>query len=62
MDMIPASAGSLNALLFPPLLNEVQDKGTQGVRARYDLELPPFIPLSGTLVWSSNHAGYGEKA
>ena len=37
--------GSLKALLSPPLLNEVQNKGTQGVRARYHAELPPFIPI-----------------
>ena len=32
-------------LLFPPLLNKVQNKGTQGVRARYDAELPPIISI-----------------
>ena len=41
----PLSPGSLKALLFPPLLNKVENKGTQGVRARYDAELPPFIPI-----------------
>ena len=47
MEMIPRPApapGSLKAFLFPPLLNYV-DKGTQGVRARYDVELPPFISI-----------------
>ena len=39
--------GSLDALLFPPLLliNKVENKGTQGVRARYDAELPPIISI-----------------
>ena len=32
-------------LLFPPLVNKVQNKGTQGVRARYDAELPPYISI-----------------
>ena len=31
----PSAPCSLNALLFPPLLNKVQNKGTQGVQARY---------------------------
>ena len=43
MEMIPPSPGSVKALLFPHLLNKVQNKGTQGVRSRYDAELPPFI-------------------
>ena len=30
---------------FPPLLSKVQDMGTQGVRARYDAELPPIIAI-----------------
>ena len=36
---------SLKALLFPPLFNKVQNKGTQGVQARYGAELPPFISI-----------------
>ena len=31
----PPAPGSLKALLFPPLVNNVENKGTQGVRARY---------------------------
>ena len=31
----PPAPGNLKALLFPPLLNEVQNKGTQGVQAMY---------------------------
>ena len=47
MEMIsaPPPPGSLKALLFPPLLNKVENKGTQGVRARYDTELPPIISI-----------------
>ena len=45
MEMIPALPGSLKTLLFPPLLNKIQNKGTQGVRARYDAELPPIITI-----------------
>ena len=30
-------------LLLPPILNKVQNKGTQGVQARYGAELPPSI-------------------
>ena len=41
----PPAPGSLKALLFPPLLNEVQNKGTQGVQARYGAELPPLISI-----------------
>ena len=41
----PPAPGSLKALLFPPLLNNVENKGTQGVRARYGAELPPFISI-----------------
>ena len=41
----PPAPGSLKALLFPPLLNEVRNKGTQGVQARYGAELPPFISI-----------------
>ena len=33
----PPAPGSLKRSLFPTLLNEVQNKGTQGVRARYGL-------------------------
>ena len=40
---LPPGPGSLKALLFPPLLNNVKNKGTQGVRARYGAELPLFI-------------------
>ena len=41
----PPAPGSLKRSLFPTLLNEVQNKGTQGVRARYGAELPPFISI-----------------
>ena len=41
----PPAPGSLKAFLFPPLLNEVQNKGTQGVQARCGAELPPFISI-----------------
>ena len=41
----PPSPGCLKALLFPPLSNKVQNKGTQGVKARYDAELPPIISV-----------------
>ena len=41
----PPAPGSLKRSLFPTLLNEVQNKGTQGVRARYGAELPPIIPI-----------------
>ena len=41
----PPFPGSLKALLFPPLLNKVENKGTQGVWARYDAELPPIISI-----------------
>ena len=43
----PPAPGSLKALLLPPLLNNVENKGTQGVRARYGAELPPFV----SIVW-----------
>ena len=46
-DDPPPAPGSLKVLLLPPLLNKVQNKGTQGVRARYDAELPPII----SIVW-----------
>ena len=39
----PPAPGSLKALLFPPLLHNVENKGKRGVRARYGAELPPFI-------------------
>ena len=32
----------LKPLLFPPLLNKVQNSGTQGAKTRYTVELPPF--------------------
>ena len=35
----PPAPGSLKAPLFPPLLNEVQNNGTQGVRARYGADI-----------------------
>ena len=41
----PPAPGSVKALLFPPLLNKVENKGMQGVRARYDTELPPIISI-----------------
>ena len=43
----PPAPSSLKALLFPPLLNNVENKGTQGVRARCGAELPPFISIAG---------------
>ena len=43
----PPAPGRLKTLLFPPLLNKVQNKGTQGVQARYGAELPPLI----SIVW-----------
>ena len=46
MEMIPRLPhGSLKALLFPPLKNNVENKESQGVRARYGAELPPFIAI-----------------
>ena len=41
----PPAPDSLKALLFPTLLNEVQNKGAQGLQARYGAELPPFISI-----------------
>ena len=41
----PPAPGSLKRSLFRALLNEVQNKGTQGVRARYGAELPPIISI-----------------
>ena len=41
----PPGPGSLKALLFPLPLNKVENRGTQGVRARYDAELPPIISI-----------------
>ena len=41
----PPAPGSLKRSLFPTLLNEIQNKGTQGVRARYGAELPPIISI-----------------
>ena len=41
----PPSLGSLKTLLLPTVLNKVQNKGTQGVRARCDAKLPPFISI-----------------
>ena len=41
----PPSRDGLKRLLFLPQLNKVQNKGTQGVRARHDAELPPFISI-----------------
>ena len=41
----PPAPGSLKALLFPPLLNKVPNKGTRGVQVRYGAELPPFISI-----------------
>ena len=46
MEMIPRPApGSLKHSLFPTLLNEIQNKGTQGVRASYGAELRPIISI-----------------
>ena len=45
----PPAPRTLKALQLPPLLNKVQNKGTQGVQARYGAELPPLnSPLSST--------------
>ena len=66
------SPGSLKALLFPPIVNKAENKGTQGVRARYDAELPPFISIVrypgrpshighrilGPIVWGSPKASH----
>ena len=43
----PPAPGSQKAPVLPPLLNEdeVQNKGTQGLRARYGAELPPIISI-----------------
>ena len=41
----PPAPASLKALLFPPLVNNVENKGMQVARARYSAELPPFIPI-----------------
>ena len=41
----PPAHGSLKALLFPPVLNNVENKGTQGVQARCGAQLPPFISI-----------------
>ena len=41
----PPAPGSLKRSLFPTLLNEVENKGTQWVRARYGAELPPIISI-----------------
>ena len=32
-------------VLFPPIVNKVQNEGTQGVRARYCAEFPPLISI-----------------
>ena len=77
MEMIPSAPGSLKALLFPPLLNNVENKGTQGVRARYGAELRyergtarnflHSFPLSGALVvqsywaWKKAHKLFSHK-
>ena len=41
----PPAPGSLKALLFAPILNKVQNKGTRGVPVRHGEELPPFISM-----------------
>ena len=41
----PPAPGSLKALLFPTLVNTVENKETQGVRARYNAELSPIISI-----------------
>ena len=54
----PPAPGSLKALLFPPLLNEVQNKGTQGVHS----EVPrgnPSIHFHCPVPRSSSHIGHG---
>ena len=43
-DPLPAPGG-LKTLLLPTLLRKTQTKGKQGVRARHDTELPPFMPI-----------------
>ena len=53
-DPRPPGNGSLKAPLFPALfnLNKAQNKGTQGVRARYDAELLTIvITIIATLIW-----------
>ena len=57
----PLAPGSLKAPLLPPLLNNVENKGTQGVRARYGAELPPLISIVRA-PQSSSHIGHGKKA
>ena len=54
----PPSPGSLKALLFPPLLNKVEYKGTQGVQARYGAELPS-IHFHCPVPRSSSQIGHG---
>ena len=41
----PLAPGNRKAPLCPPLLNEVQNEGTQGLQARYGAELPPIISI-----------------
>ena len=49
----------------PRLFNKAQNKGMQGVRARYDTELPPFIsvvrhpgrPVKSCWAWSMEFLG-----
>ena len=54
----PARLGSLKALLFPPLLNKVQNKGTQGVQARYGAELSPGVDLTLlNVIWGKSKSG-----
>ena len=59
----PPAPGSLKRSLFPTLLNEVQNKGTQGVRARYGAELPPIISIVRRcpVPRSSSHIGPRQR-
>ena len=56
----PPAPRSLKALLFPPLLNNVENKGTQGVRARYagTSSIHSHCPVPR----SSSHIGHGLLA
>ena len=45
MEMIPARPWKSKSPSVSTPINKVQNKGTQGVRARYGAELPPFISI-----------------
>ena len=55
----PPAPGSLKAFLFPSLIDKVQNKGTQGVRARYGAELPS-IHFHCPVPRSSSHIAHGR--